>query len=108
MSQFLPSLLSFGWKQSMGKAMDGVITLDEGVSSLGPRLPPFDLHFAFTIIHKIGTLVKIKWGRPGSIHHVNDVRLTQGERRRGGAQLPKKNVQDHPFKRSATFLDSRP
>ena len=72
-----------------------------------PGLPHFDLLFAFTIIHGIGRSMKLKWGRPGSIHHVNDVRWTRGGRRGGGAQLPN-NAQDHPFECSTAFSVSRP
>ena len=35
---------------------------------------------------------KLKWGRPESIHHVNDVRWMQGGRMGGGAQLPKQRT----------------
>ena len=53
-------------------------------------LPRFDLLFAFTVKHDWR---KLKWGRPGSIHHINDVRWTQGGRREGGgAQLPKQRT----------------
>ena len=45
-----------------------------------PGLPHFDLLFAFTIIHGIGRLMKLKRERPGSIHHVNDIRWTRGGR----------------------------
>ena len=48
---------------------------------------------------------KLKRGRPGSIHHMNDIRWTQGVHREGGAQLPK---QYHPFKCSTMFSGSRP
>ena len=50
--------------------------------ALVPSLPHFDLPFAFTIIQKIGE--KLKQERPGSIHHVNDVRWTLGGCRREG------------------------
>ena len=54
-----------------------------------PGFPCFDLPFAFTIKHDRW---KLKRGRPGSIHHVNDVRWTRGGHREGGAQLPKQHT----------------
>ena len=54
--------------------------------SLVPRPPRFDHLFAFTTIRKVGG--KLKLGRPGSIHHMNDIRWMRGGRRWGGAQLP--------------------
>ena len=50
------------------------------ITSLVPKPPPF----VFTIIHG--------WWRPGSIHHMNDVRWTWGGRRGGGVQLPKQHT----------------
>ena len=52
-----------------------------------PSLPRFDLPL------ESEDRQKLKQGRPGSIHHVNDVRWTQGGRRGGGgAQLPKQRT----------------
>ena len=48
-----------------------------------------------------------KRGRPWPIHHVNDVRWTQGGCREEGPNH-KINAQDHPFKRSTAVLDFRP
>ena len=36
-----------------------------------PGFPRFDLRFAFTMVHEIR---RLKRGRSGSFHHVNDVR----------------------------------
>ena len=60
--------------------------------SLGPGPSLFDLPFTFTIIHGMGRSRKLNRGRPGSIHHVNDVRWTRGGRKGGGAQLPKQRA----------------
>ena len=56
------------------------------VIALVPGLSRFDPPFAFAIIRKVGR--KLKLGKPGSIHHMNDIRWTRGGRRGGGAQLP--------------------
>ena len=47
--------------------------------------PGFYILFAFIILHEIGrSAEKLKWGRPGTIHHVNDVRWMWGGRRGRG------------------------
>ena len=47
--------------------------------SLVPRPPPFLYFFWFVlnIIHGSGKSSE-KWGRPGNIHHMNDVRWMRG------------------------------
>lgn len=47
-----------------------------------PGLPGFlFVRFALTIVHRRLKSVQKKQGRPGSIHHLNDIRWTQGGRK---------------------------
>ena len=77
-------------------------------------LSRFYLPFWFTINTQERKTGK-KQGRPGSIHHVNDIRcmLARWTRARWidvGEEGPncQNNTQDHPFEHSTAFLYSRP
>ena len=71
--------------------------------ALFPGLPCFCLHSVYnTWKQKSGE----KWGRPGSIHHINYVKWLWGGSRERVAQS-KKSTLDHLFKCSTTILDSR-
>ena len=67
----------------------------------------FYLPFAFTIMYGSGRLVE-KQGRPGSIHHVSNVRWTWDGCRGEEGHNCQNNVQDQPFERSLAFSDSTP
>ena len=64
--------------------------------SFVPGLSCFCLLFVFTHNNTLHRKTAEKWGRPGSIHHVNDVRWTWGRHTWGeGAQLSKQCMFEH-------------
>ena len=68
-----------------------VVTLQQELficSSFVPRPPPF-LPSICVQNNRREWKTSEKWGRPGSIHHVNDIRWTRGGHGGEGIQLPK-------------------